>query len=146
MVIAIIGILAGILIPVVGLVKEKANIAASRTQLSGYVNAIGLFKGEYNYYPFPDAHVDGGATISTIGQDEFIGALSATKPDGSRIESGDSENYGNRRLISFYDFSESDFREGDSSTGVIADRFDNTNIYIAIDGDGDGKVEGMPTP
>jgi prepilin-type N-terminal cleavage/methylation domain-containing protein len=149
MVIAIIGILAGILIPVVGLVKEKANIAASKTQLSGYVNAIGLFKGEYNYYPFPDAHADeeadgGGATITNIGLDEFLGALSATNVDGTRIESGE-ENYGNRRLQSFIDFSESDFREGDSSTDQIADKFDNINIFFAIDGDGDGLVV-VPDP
>lgn len=52
MVIAIIGILAGILIPTVGAVRKQANIAASKAQLSSYVNAIQLFKGEYNYYPF----------------------------------------------------------------------------------------------
>lgn len=145
MVIAIIGILAGILIPVVGVVREKANIAASKSQLSGYANAIGLFKGEYNYYPFSDAQQDGGATIPAIGVTEFIGTLSATTLDGSRISSGD-EYYGNRRLISFYDFSDSDFLEGDSSTGEIADRFDNTNIFIAIDGDGDGTINGLPDP
>lgn len=149
MVIAIIGILAGILIPVVGIVKEKANITASKSQLSSYVNAIGLFKGEYNYYPFSDAHADGGATIPTIGEAEFIGALSATNIDGSRL-TGD-ETYGNRRLIDFYTFSENDFKGGDSSgeSGEgpkIADRFDNTNIFIAIDGDGDGSIEGIPDP
>ena len=49
MVIAIIGILAGILIPTVGSVKKQANIAASKSQLSNYVNAIGMFKSEYKY-------------------------------------------------------------------------------------------------
>lgn len=145
MVIAIIGILAGILIPAVGMVKENANIAASKTQLSGYVNAIGMFKGEYNYYPFPDAHDDGGATIPDIGVDEFVGALSATEPEGGRIEPSDSEKYGNRKLISFYDFSDTDFREGTEDV-EIADRFNNTNIFIAIDGDGDGLIEGLPDP
>lgn len=158
MVIAIIGILAGLLIPVVGLVKENANIAASKTQLSGYVNAIGLFKGEYNYYPFPEAFADdegagGGAPISSdqegaIGEEDFIGALSGTNVDGSPIPSDSTieERHGNRRLIAFYDFSENDFFEGDSSTGKIADRFDNTNLFIAIDGNGDGRLIGMPDP
>jgi prepilin-type N-terminal cleavage/methylation domain-containing protein len=50
MVIAIIGILAGILIPTVGAVRKQANVAASKAQLSQYVNAIQLFKGEYRYY------------------------------------------------------------------------------------------------
>ena len=51
MVIAIIGILAGILIPTVGAVRKQANIAASKSQLSNYVNAIGMFKSEYKFYP-----------------------------------------------------------------------------------------------
>lgn len=146
MVIAIIGILAAILIPVVGIVRNNANIVASKANLSGYVNAIGLFKGEYNYYPFSDAHADGGATIPTIGEAEFVGALSATNLDGTRIGSSDPEKYGNRRLQPFYDFTGSDFFQGDSTTGKIADRFDNTNIFIAIDGDGDGLIKGVPDP
>ena len=145
-VIAIIGILAGILIPAVGKVLERSNIAASKQQLANYVNAIQLFKGEYNYYPLADAQVDGGAALADIGYDVFIGTLSARKLDGSRITSSDTENYGNRKLISFYTFSESDFLRGDPSTDVIADRFDNPNIYIAIDPDGDGKLVGMPDP
>lgn len=150
-VIAIIGVLAAILIPVIGSVQRNAKIAASKSQISGYVNAIGLFKGEYNYYPFPKAHEDGGATINDddgIGVADFIGALSATNVDGTRIESTAPEKFGNRKLISFYDFSDNDFLGGDS-TGEdpkIADRFDNINIYIVIDGDGDGLVEGVPDP
>ena len=144
MVIAIIGILAGILIPIVGKVKERGNIVASKAQLSGYVNAIGLFKGEYNYYPFPLAHEDGGALISDITEAEFIGELSATNPDGTRITS--AGDFGNRKLIDFYTFSQSDFLEGDSTTEQISDRFNNTNIFIAIDGDGDGLIKGLPDP
>ena len=76
MVIAIIGILAGILIPTVGAVRKQANIAASKSQLSNYVTAIQLFKGEYSYYPF----VTGGAdkTVDLSSQStEFIETLSA---------------------------------------------------------------------
>lgn len=147
MVIAIIGILAGILIPVVGLVKQKATIAASKAQLSGYVNAIGLFKGEYNYYPFTEAQEDGGASITDIGVAEFIGTLSARNLDLTRIGSGSgTEHYGNRRLIPFHEFSENDFLNGDSATEQIADKFNNINIYIAIDGDGDGEIIGLPDP
>ena len=144
MVIAIIGILAGILIPIVGKVKERGNIVASKAQLSGYVNAIGLFKGEYNYYPFPPAHEDGGASIPTITEEKFIGELSATNVDGTRLTS--AGDFGNRKLIDFYTFSESDFLDGDSTTEQITDRFNNTNIFIAIDGDGDGLIKGLPDP
>ena len=58
MVIAIIGILAGILIPTVGAVRTQANLAASKAQLSNYVTAITMFKGEYGYYPFSDAQTN----------------------------------------------------------------------------------------
>ena len=40
MVIAIIGILAGILIPTVGAVRTQANLAASKAQLSNYVTYL----------------------------------------------------------------------------------------------------------
>ena len=149
-VMAIIGILAGILIPAVDTVRKRANIAASKSQISGYLNAIQLFKGEYNYYPFPDAQdsdsKSGGATIETIGYDEFIGALSARDLSGDRIAADAPDKYGNRKLNSFHDFSDNDFLSGDPSTGKIADRFNNTNIFIAIDGNGDGKIEGLPNP
>ena len=145
MVIAIIGILAGILIPTVGAVRKQANIAASKAQLSNYVTAIQMFKGEYSYFPFSGAQVDGGATITSITPAKFIGALSARKVNGDKITSStDAALDGNRRLIAFHSFSESEFFEGDSSNGLIADRFDNTNIYIAIDGTGAGKIKGLP--
>jgi len=145
MVIAVIGILAAILLPVIGTVKDKGNIVASKSQLSGYVNAIGLFKGEYNYYPFgPEAYAEGGASIPGIGEARFVGELSATNLDGTPLTSAGS--LGNRKLIDFYNFSESDFLGGNASSGKIADRFNNTNIFIAIDGDGDGLIQGLPDP
>ena len=145
-VIAIIAILAGILIPAVGSVQRQAKIAASKAQIAGYVNAIEMFKGEYNYYPFPGAqNKNGGATIGTIGHAEFVGTLSARDLDGDRLGSGDANLGGNRKLIAFHSFSDNDFLLGDPDEGKIADRFNNTNIFIAIDDDGDGKIEGLPS-
>ncbi len=143
-VIAIIGILAAILIPVVGKVRENANIVASKSQISGYLNAIQLFKGEYNYYPFPTAQVDGGTTIESITVPVFVRTLSARNLNGTVPSVADAG--GNRKLIPFVSFSDSDFRDGDPTTGEIADRFDNTAIFIAIDSDGDGLLREMPDP
>lgn len=144
MVVAIIGILAGILIPAVGKVLDKAKVAASKTQLNNYVNAIQLFKGEYNYFPLQAAQVDGGGMLGTdIVYEEFMVTLAARNLDGTPVQPTD-EKYGNRKLISFHTFTESDFQDGDPSTEIIADRFNNTNIYIVIDEDGDGKLEGLP--
>lgn len=137
MVIAIIGILAGILIPTVGAVRKQANIAASKSQLSNYVTAINMFKGEYNYYPFPDAQVNGGKNVNAL-TDDFVETLSGRDEDGSAVQEG-----GNRRSIAFHSFSESEFFLKDDDTideGIIADRFNNSNIFIVIDDGVDNKV------
>jgi prepilin-type N-terminal cleavage/methylation domain-containing protein len=138
MVIAIIGVLAGILIPTVSAVKRQANVAASKSQLSQYVNAIQLFKGEYGFYPFADAHVNSGKNINSLS-DDFIETLS-----GRDKRTGESKEAGNnRRRIAFHSFSENEFyvqSNGTVDPAKIADRLNNTKIFIVIDGDGDGKV------
>ena len=137
MVIAIIGILAGILIPTVGAVRTQANLAASKAQLSNYVTAITMFKGEYGYYPFSDAQTNNGANINSLSTD-FIETLSGRDDSGNTISTG-----GNRRRIPFHSFSESEFLLKDDDTidvSKLADRFNNTQIFIAIDGNGDGEV------
>ena len=140
MVIAIIGILAGILIPTVGAVRKQANIAASKSQLSAYVNAIQMFKGEYGYLPFVTGSGDVEVDLSENSKStEFIETLS-----GRNASSGATKSVGgNRRLIAFHSFSESEFLINDSDVvdpTQIADRFNNTNIKIVIDGDGDNEV------
>jgi prepilin-type N-terminal cleavage/methylation domain-containing protein len=137
MVIAIIGILAGILIPTVGAVRKQANIAASKAQLANYVTAITMFKGEYGYYPFSNAQTNNGANINSLS-DDFIETLSGRNSSGDTVNTG-----GNRRRIAFHSFSESEFFYNDDDTvdyTKLADRFNNTQIFIAIDGDGDGEV------
>ena len=147
MVIAIIGILAGILIPTVGAVKKQANIAASKSQLSNYVNAIGMFKSEYKYYPdFGVSVSDDSYTVSlsTTGKSTiFIETLSGRKTNGNTLSPADARSTGNRRMISFHSFSETEFWLNDSdvvATNQLADRFNNKNINIEIDADGDGFV------
>jgi len=138
MVIAIIGILAGILIPTVGSVKKQANIAASKSQLSNYVTAIQLFKGEYSYYPFVTGGSDRTVDLSSEST-LFIETLSGRNPtSGTSKEAG-----GNRRRIGFHSFSESEFLLNDDdsvSLTQLADRFNNTTIKIRIDGDGTGFI------
>ena len=138
MVIAIIGVVAGILIPTVSAVKRQANVAASKSQLSQYVNAIQLFKGEYGFYPFADAHVNSGKNINDLS-DNFIETLSGRDATNSNSKSVG----GNRRRIAFHGFSLAEFyrqSDGTVDSTKIADRLNNTQIYIVIDGDGDGKV------
>jgi prepilin-type N-terminal cleavage/methylation domain-containing protein len=151
MVIAIIGILAGILIPTVGAVRKQANVAASKAQLSNYVTAIQLFKGEYGFLPFVDSATTKSETFSlnSTGQStEFIQTLSGREPDGSAIDTATARTTGNRKKIGFHSFSESEFFINDAdvvSTNQIADRFNNIEISIELDADGDGFVDPDPT-
>ncbi|WP_244648163.1 MULTISPECIES: type II secretion system protein [unclassified Lentimonas] len=140
MVIAIIGILAGILIPTVGAVKKQANVAASKAQLSNYVNAMQLFKGEYSYFPLVTGTSDSDEIDLSSESLEFIKTLSARDPSSSNA--GVSFG-GNRRQIAFYSFSESEFllkADGTISTDQLADRFNNTQIFIVVDTDGNGSI------
>ena len=142
MVIAIIGILAGILIPTVGAVRKQANTAASKAQLSAYVNAIQMFKGEYGYLPFVSGKSDKEIDLSSASMcEEFMETLSGRSSTTGKVLT--TPIGGNRRLISFLSFSESEFFLDDSDAvdpTQIADRFNNTNITIVIDGNGDQKV------
>ena len=150
MVVAIIGILAGILIPTVGSVRKQANVAASKAQLSNYVTAIQMFKGDYGYYPFVSGTGDSDDfTLDSVGTStEFIQTLSGRNPDGSVISSSVGKSTGNRRKVAYHSFSESEFFISDTdvvSTDQISDRFNNVNISIEIDTDGDGFVRPSPT-
>lgn len=140
MVIAIIGILAGILIPVVGKVQERANVAASKTQLNNYVNAIQMFKGEYNFFPFVTGGSDSTVDLESQSE-EFIKVLSGRDPATGSIDTGSSNP--NRRKIAFISFSESEFLlEADNTVSdtQLSDRFNNVKIHLRMDGNGDGRV------
>lgn len=144
MVIAIIGILAGILIPTVGAVRKQANIAASKSQLSSYVNAIQMFKSEYGYFPIVGNGKDERIELDQEAESaEFIRTLSGRDPTtGNR-----AENTNNRRNIAFHSFSESEFlvEENDETSETrLADRFNNTLIKIMVDSDGNGRVSPNP--
>jgi len=151
MVIAIIGILAGILIPTVGAVRKQANVAASKAQLSNYVTAIQMFKGEYGFLPFVDSATAPSETfaLNSTGQStEFIQTLSGREPDGSLIDTSTGRESGNRKKIAFHSFSGSEFFVNDSdvvSINQIADRFNNIEIFIELDADGDGFVDPAPS-
>ena len=146
MVIAIIGILAGILIPTVGIVRENARIATSKARISQYLTAIQSFKGEYNYYPFSaELDAEGQLDLSVVANSQvFIETLSArdlTTPATSVSEGG------NRRRIQFYTFSEDEIADGTgtSAADTVVDGFGNNKIIIVFDHDNDGEVT-VPDP
>ena len=145
MVLAVVGLLASILIPTAGSIRESALKTLCKAQLSQYINAIVQFKSQYGYYPFARGNKDYVIDLSDpeVSQ-EFIEIMS-----GRDAKSGKSKSTGgNRKRMSFHDFSENEFYilEDDLySLTQLADRFNNTNIRIMIDGDGDGFIYPRPS-
>ena len=144
MVVAIIGLLASILIPTVGTVREKAAIASGKSQLSQYLNAIQQFKGEYGYYPFSKGKEDYIIPLS----DPTVARLFIETLSGRDTETGQSKAVGgNRKRIAFHDFSENELYLGNDDLTVfsqVADSFNNRNIIIMVGGNGDGFLSPEP--
>lgn len=142
-VIAIIAILAGILIPAVGLVRKKTAIATSKATISQYLSALHAFKSEYGYFPFSqNLDAKGHLTLETLANSEkFYQTLSARSLTNSNQSVAEE---GNRRRIQFYTFSDSELSDGLESDSVaanmIVDSFGNNKIFFVFDHDGDGAL------
>ena len=145
MVVAIIGLLTSILSPNIWKVMQSATIASGKAQLFQYVNAIIQFEDEYGYYPFARGDKDYVIKFSDPEvAKEFIEIMS-----GRDAKTGKSKSVGgNRRRIIFHDFSEKEFYTGNNQQSVhtlLADGFNNRNLCIMIDGNGDGFLEPRPS-
>ena len=142
-VIAVIAILSSILIPTASSVIRQSRIASYKATLWQYITAIEQFKAEYNYYPqvyVDDVNDNGRIGFSTISNSQkFVETLSGRAHNtGNPIEEG-----GNYRKIQFYSFSEKEFVDngnGNYSSNRLSDPFNNTNINIMIDVNGDGII------
>jgi prepilin-type N-terminal cleavage/methylation domain-containing protein len=131
-VIAIIGILAGILIPTVGAVKKSANKSKTKVQFSQWASAVELFKQEYGYYP--DI-----ATDNKLDPTKFFAALTGKDYAGAAV----TDLNGNKRKLSFYSAADSELVKNATTgavTNEIMDAFGNSQIAVYIDTDLDGIV------
>lgn len=128
-VIAIIGILAAIIIPTTGAVRNAAKKAQTKSQFNNWVTAMVLFKQEYGYYPAI-------SDDSKITPEKFAGALTGKSLNGGTA----SDLVGNRKRMSFYSFAESDLNDP-TAPDAIVDAFGNEDIAVYIDANGNGIIE-----
>lgn len=136
-VIAIIGILAGIIIPVTQSVRISAKKAKSKVQFSQWAAAMGGFKQEYGYYP-------NITTSGKVASEKMAGALTGRDIAGTKYSTTTDANLcGNKRLLSFYTIADSDLN--DAKTDLV-DAFGNTDIVCFIDSNGDGRITAADTP
>ena len=146
-VIAVIGILAALIFPAVGSARRSANRAKTRVQFNQWAAAIEGFRSEYGYYPVFHVSnlVNGGATSSAADEHLFHDVLAGKKRDGTAVSATTSVQ--NRKLISFFSFTDSDFTEAISiSPNLIHDAFDNTEIAVLVDKNLDGVINGADYP
>ena len=109
-VIAIIAVLAGILLPVAGIVRRSVLTAKTRTQFLQYAVAIGQFKAEYGYYPdFGLSSGDTDPVIELRGNNAvYIQTLSGRTVEGRAMDDAYALA-ANKLQIPFYRFKESEF-------------------------------------
>jgi len=144
-VMAIIGILAAILIPTVGKVRESARKAKVRTQLSQWAVAIETFRSEYGYYPdikgVSGGKVNGGSFSASFSSAHFFhDVLGGRRRDGSQPGTvGATDPLGqnhNRKRIVFTTIGPDEINAG----GKIIDAFGNEDIAVIIDTDYNGVI------
>jgi prepilin-type N-terminal cleavage/methylation domain-containing protein len=136
-VIAIIGILAGIIIPTVSSVRTSANKSKTRVQFSQWASAMELFKQEYGYYPSI-------VTSNKVEPEKFAGALTGRNMAGTKYTTSTDANLaGNRKILSFYSIADSELNEAKTA---LVDAFGNTDIVCYVDSNSDGKVDSSDSP
>ncbi len=146
-VIAVIGLLAALLVPVVGAAMRKVKETTAKSKFSSWVTAIEQYKQTYQYYPIfetgrnvgDDEHYDLGDGSTSLN---FVKALSARDPStGEKLSKSDMKNF-NTRGKEFFSFSAEDFTQEDGTIdyGTLVDGFGNKHIHVVMDTDGNKRV------
>lgn len=148
-VVAVLGLLAGISVPVFSAVQKRARITQTRAQFNQYITAMEGYRSEYGYYPTFRLVTELATPLAgdhLVELNQFpnrrrIFALSLTGRDldGERVSDTSflGQSQANPRRQQFFEFSEAEFNRA----GEIVDRFGNPNIRIAIDKDYNGQID-----
>jgi len=136
-VIAIIGILAGIIIPTTGAVRKAAKKAQTKIQFAQWAQAMTLYKQEYGFNPPINRAVYATPVPNKLNSDAFAAAITGKKIDGTAFltTATTAELFGNKKRITFYSIADSDL-----SSALIVDAFGNTDIVVIYDKDGDNMI------
>jgi prepilin-type N-terminal cleavage/methylation domain-containing protein len=164
-VVAIIGILAGILVPTIAGARTAANKAKSRAQFAQWTAAFEAFRQEYGTYPQFSASgaqhlVNAIATTEPGGNHLFHDVLAGVHRDGSQLSGATTGNPTpalgqNTRRIRFVNFAEGDFvtladvdagRASATQLNFIRDAFFNTQIAVVTDSNLDGVINSTDSP
>lgn len=141
-VIAIIGVLASLLTPMISSAYTKALATNSKTFMANMASALERYKDDNGDYPKflhePRVNLNDADNAASIYK-----MLAAKNPDGSRLTSADRREF-NRRLTTYLDFNMNSVKKIGGKWKII-DSFGNPNIYVCVDSDSDGFIKaGFP--
>lgn len=144
-VIAVLGILAAILVPVVGRAQDSARRAQVKTQFAQWAVAIEAFRAEYGYYPnfaaSPAAPLPAACGVNDV-PGLFVQTLAGRRADGAAPDLARALA-ANPRRVAFLGFAADEL--GDGANPLVRDACGNTDIVVLVDRDGDGLIP-APSP
>ena len=163
-VMAILGVLAGILIPTVRSARISANKAKTRAQFGQWSAGFEQFRQEYGTYPqlFQNAAqklVNQGASTQPTGNHLFHDILAGVRRDGQPLTGATTGTPTpalgqNKNRIRFVTFTDADFvtpmdvtagRGTAQQANLLRDAFYNTVIAVVTDTNLDGLINGRDT-
>jgi prepilin-type N-terminal cleavage/methylation domain-containing protein len=155
-VIAIVGILAGVLFPAISGIRKKARQASAQTAFSQWASGIARYKQVYGFYPNLDAPTapvftkDSWYKLETAKHNlNFVKALSGRDPTGAVMRQSDEvRKYINRNTEEFVAFGREDFEDPANLNpgSLLVDRFGNRNIRVIFDTNNDTFLRNIGVP
>jgi prepilin-type N-terminal cleavage/methylation domain-containing protein len=153
-VIAIIGILAGVLFPAISSIRKKARQSSAQTAFSQWASAMSRYKQAYGFFP----NLNPGVTYNTAADtvhlletqninNNFVMALSGRKPNGDVMTPVERRTL-NRNADEFVAFGKDDFENPAelTPTTFLVDRFGNRNIRVIFDTDSSTRINRINRP
>jgi prepilin-type N-terminal cleavage/methylation domain-containing protein len=147
-VIAIIGILAGVMFPAIASIRKKARQSSAQTAFSQWANALSRYKQAYGFYPNINPSVTYNTATDTLyaletqsNNTNFVMALSGRKPNGTVMTPVERRTL-NRNADEFVAFGKDDFENPSemTETSFLVDRFGNRSIRVIFDTDSSTRI------
>jgi prepilin-type N-terminal cleavage/methylation domain-containing protein len=151
-VIAIIGILAGVLFPAIGGIRKRARQSSAQTAFSQWASGIARYKQTYGFYPnIGGTYATNLDTLHDLNDvavnGRFVRALSGRQPTGTALAVADRRLL-NRNAEEFVAFGRDDFEDpaNFSDASRLVDRFNNRRIRVIFDTDNNTSIRNISVP
>lgn len=133
-VIAIIGLMAGLLMPTISNAMKSVRKSSSKNFMTQLASAIENYKAEYGYYPQFLTEKNRVNLADGSNTENLVKALTGKNIDGTSLSTADRNKY-NRRMQKFFEFG-NDYLVKMGDSWKVVDAFKNPNIYVCIDTNG----------